>query len=184
MAFRKRNVGISRVTGDHGTQGVNAKATELAPKGSRPSPVDGRLTTSTGTPSLDSLLAGHAGLALGTSILIEENGTTDSAGTLLRYYAAEGIVQGHRVHVIGVGEHWTRDLPGVVGAAIENEQAATEQKKEQERMKIAWRYEKLGKFDGQSSSLSRGIYITSSSTICFCRADYFHSSHDRAGSFT
>ena len=47
--------------------------------------------TSTGTASLDGLLGGHSGLALGNSLLIEESGTTDFAGALLKYYAAEGI---------------------------------------------------------------------------------------------
>ncbi|KAB8342721.1 hypothetical protein FH972_022321 [Carpinus fangiana] len=152
MAFRKRNVGISKTIGDASVQSAQRKTLDIAPKGSRPSPVDGRLTTSTGTPSLDGLLAGHVGLALGTSVLIEESGTADSAGALLRYYAAEGIVQGHRVHVIGVAEHWARDLPGVVGAAVENEEEAAEKKREHERMKIAWRYEKLGQFEGQARS--------------------------------
>ncbi|RPB22432.1 PAXNEB-domain-containing protein [Terfezia boudieri ATCC MYA-4762] len=97
-----------------------------APPGVRPSPVSGHPTTSTGTPSLDALLSGHAGLPLGSSVVIEESGTTDFGGALLRYYAAEGVVHGHHVVVVGMGE-------GIVPGG----------RKERERMKIAWRYERL-----------------------------------------
>jgi len=126
--------------------------------GVRASPIDGRPTTSTGVPSLDGILAGHAGLALGTSLLIEESGTTDYSGALLRYYAAEGIVQGHHIHLLGMGEQWTRDLPGFVGSADVRE-AGARRVETQEKMKIAWRYERLGEFgvaSGSSVSGSRG----------------------------
>ena len=147
MSFRKRNVAIS-TSNIQGTRPQSKSATAPSrPPGTRPSPVDGRLTTSTGTPSLDNLLAGHAGLTLGNSLLVEESGTTDFAGVLLRYYAAEGVVQDHRVHVVGVGEGWSRELPGLVGAADEGVDS-----KEKERMKIAWRYERLG----EHGSGSRG----------------------------
>ncbi|KAI5778659.1 paxneb superfamily protein [Geopyxis carbonaria] len=95
-------------------------------------------------PSLDSLLAGHSGLALGCSLLIEEPGTTDYGGALLRYYAAEGIMQSHTVTVVGFSESWVRSLPGVTGdASLEKPSARPA---EGERMKIAWRYERLGEF--------------------------------------
>lgn len=142
MSFRKRNVALS--SGAPREQGVvSAPApTIIAPSlpGLRPSPLDGRATTSTGTPTLDGLLAGHAGLPTGTSILIEENGTTDYAGALLRYYAAEGLVQGHHVHVMGVPEQWGRELPGLVEGKEKEKHVSTST----ERMKIAWRYERLG----------------------------------------
>ena len=114
--------------------------------GTRPSPVDGHVTTSTGTHSLDALLAGHAGLVLGTSLLIEESGTTDFGGALLRYYAAEGVVQGHQVHVLGMAETpWGRELPGL--STEDGSSKNSEGRKESEdKMKIAWRYERLGQF--------------------------------------
>ncbi|KAN0070039.1 Elongator complex protein 4 [Elaphomyces granulatus] len=148
MSFRKRNIGLS--SGSSHTSRANPPTrdpTVTLPEstpGVRPSPDDGRPTTSTGTPSLDSLLAGHAGLPLGKILFIEENETTDFAGTLLRYYAAEGVVQDHKVHVIGVGEQWGRNLPGLIGpadSALENPD-----RKAKEKMKIAWRYERLGGF--------------------------------------
>jgi elongator complex protein 4 len=123
-----------------------AGAGEARQLGTRPSPVDGHVTTSTGTHSLDSLLAGHAGLVLGTSLLIEESGTTDFGGVLLRYYASEGVVQGHNVHVLGMTETpWGRELPGLStgdGPSKDSE----ERKGSEDKMKIAWRYERLGEF--------------------------------------
>lgn len=141
MSFRKRNVALSSGPSKEADGGSNLASTP-APTlpGLRPSPLDGRATTSTGTQTLDGLFAGHAGLPMGTSVLIEENGTTDYAGALLRYYAAEGLVQGHQIHVVGVPEQWGRELPGLVGSSEK------ENKKDSnvtEKMKIAWRYEKL-----------------------------------------
>ncbi|KAI9770624.1 MAG: hypothetical protein M1840_003216 [Geoglossum simile] len=147
MSFRKRNIGLS--SSSRAPQ--SSPQSRPSPPGTRPSPIDGRSTTSTGTPSLDALLAGHAGLALGTSILIEESGTTDFGGALLRYYAAEGIVQGHRVHLVGVGELWGRELPGLVGVAG-GEELEGAGKGRSERMKIAWRYERLGEFGSVAGS--------------------------------
>ena len=60
------------------------------------------------------------------------------------------------MHVLGVGEHWGRELPGLVGAGDatgkESEAGATVDK---EKMKIAWRYERLGEF-GSGTAGSRG----------------------------
>ncbi|EGD88810.1 hypothetical protein H112_03730 [Trichophyton rubrum D6] len=148
MSFRKRNIGLS--SGGPRDPSANAqppaqqvKPAESTP-GLRPSPIDGRQITSTGTPTLDSLLAGHAGLALGSSLLIEESGTTDFAGALLRYYAAEGVVQEHRVHVVGFERQWAATLPGLIGAAEASESSPSRNK--EDKMKIAWRYERLGGF--------------------------------------
>lgn len=91
---------------------------------------------------MDDLLGGHAGLALGSSLLIEESGTTDFAGALLRYYAAEGLCHGHVVHVVGVGENWVRELPAVAEEKSSRKTASSTA--DDEKMKIAWRYEKLG----------------------------------------
>ncbi|KAI5302183.1 hypothetical protein KEM55_001272, partial [Ascosphaera atra] len=162
MSFRKRNVGLSAASATRGAV-PSATTTTAAASGSigstspnpsplshhslRPSPIDGRMVTSTGTPTLDNLLAGHSGLALGHTILIGENGTTDFAGSLLRYYAAEGVVQEHKVHVVGPGEMWGKMLPGLIGSAEELEKGERRKgKKDGERMKIAWRYERFGEF--------------------------------------
>ncbi len=145
MSFRKRN---SAVPSPGNGPLPHRPAEKVEIPGVRPSPLDGRLTTSTGTRSLDTLLAGHAGLPLGTSLLIEESGTTDFSGALLRYHAAEGVVQGHVVHVLGVPDTWPRELPGIqeVKKRSERSEEVKIGKKEDERMKIAWRYERLGEF--------------------------------------
>lgn len=76
----------------------------------------------------------------------------------MRYYAAEGIVQGHKVVVIGAGEGWVRELPGLTGVAddAQDDEASRTKGKEPDRMKIAWRYESLGKF-GSGIGGSRGL---------------------------
>lgn len=145
MSFRKRNT----VIGIAGTTPEPHRAKVSVP-GTRPSPHDGRLTTSTGTSSLDQLLAGHAGLPMGTSLLVEESGTTDFGGILLRYFAAEGLVQGHCVHVLGFGDHWRRELPGL--ASESRSKDSNSSKSSDSKMKIAWRYEALS----SRATLSRG----------------------------
>lgn len=133
------------VVAQPGSSGQGSSVANKAPvPGVRPSPLDGRLTTSTGTRSLDSLLAGHAGFVLGTSLLVEESGTTDFGGALLRYYASEGIVQGHYVHILGMNEAWGRELPGFSGEGSSTK--SEEKRASEDKMKIAWRYERLGEF--------------------------------------
>ncbi|KAK2737429.1 hypothetical protein FQN57_007519 [Myotisia sp. PD_48] len=149
MAFRRRNIAVPSRTGRPGPPVPSTTSSPPPTKpppiaGLRPSPIDGRPTTSTGTQTLDSLLAGHAGLAVGSSLLIEESGTTDFAGALLRYYAAEGVVQGQQVHVIGFDSQWAATLPGLIGAADAAEDKSSKGK--EDKMKIAWRYERLGGF--------------------------------------
>lgn len=137
MSFRKRGVVLGNPRAP-----VVAKVEKTLPTGTRPSPHDGRLTTSTGTQSLDQLLAGHAGLPMGTSLLIEETGTTDFGGMLLRYYVAEGLVQGHHVHVLGLDDSWRRELPGL-GSDTKDKPTKSASSSDR-KMKIAWRYETLG----------------------------------------
>ncbi|KAH7355289.1 Elongator complex protein 4 [Rhexocercosporidium sp. MPI-PUGE-AT-0058] len=166
MAFRKRSV-VPQSGGSLSNQQFETK--QSLPQGVRPSPLEGRLTTSTGTHSLDSLLSGHSGLALGTSLFIEENGTTDFAGVLVRYYAAEGVVQGHHVHVLGMSEAWGRELPGL--SVEDGSSRRTETRQNDEKMKIAWRYERLGEFGAgsrdRSASQLKGA-SASTSTAIFC----------------
>ncbi|EWC47927.1 hypothetical protein DRE_02809 [Drechslerella stenobrocha 248] len=146
MSFRKRSVVLSTLDGANSVRGQSPATAPLKPlpKGVRPSFLTGIPTTSTGTASLDALLSGHAGLPLGSLLLLEESSTTDFAGALLRYYAAEGIIQGHEVVVIGPGEAWGRELPGLSERKDDNEDLKAKTKGQEERMKIAWRYEALG----------------------------------------
>ncbi|KAL8961499.1 MAG: hypothetical protein Q9183_005301, partial [Haloplaca sp. 2 TL-2023] len=85
-----------------------------------------------------------------------EDGTTEFGTTLLRYFAAEGIVQGQKVHVVGVPESWGRELPAVAGATGDDATKGEVSKEvNREKMKIAWRYERLGEF-GAGPSSARG----------------------------
>ncbi|CAM1511083.1 Fc.00g085960.m01.CDS01 [Cosmosporella sp. VM-42] len=160
MSFRKRNMVIA----SSGTSLVVRQEKSLAP-GTRPSPLDGRLTTSTGTQSLDQLLAGHAGIPVGNSLLIEENGTTDFGGILLRYFAAEGLVQGHHVHLLGFGDSWRRELPGLRGSG--SSKSSKTETAADDKMKIAWRYETLGNRNTPSRDPQASVGpVTATSTYC------------------
>jgi elongator complex protein 4 len=165
MSFRKRHVGVIGTSlPPASSEGVFSVPSTLAQQtsyfpGVRPSPLDGRATTSTGTPSLDDLLAGHAGLVLGNSLLFEESGTTDYAGILLRFYAAEGVLQGHQVHVVGVGDQWRKDLPGPTESGSNTADVDGSLKPiDKGKMKIAWRYERLGEF-GAGAFSARGGFV-------------------------
>ena len=147
MSFRKRNVGISDGRRPP-TSTTSAPAQDVRLPGIRPSAVDGRPVTSTGSPNLDSLFAGHGGLPLGTSILIEESGTTDYAGALLRFFVAEGLMQDHHVHIVALHEMWRRDLPGLATESTRKSQEAVQD----DKMKIAWRYERLGQHATDSAA--------------------------------
>jgi elongator complex protein 4 len=143
MGFQKKKVVIGAGSG----AGGNAAGKSALPQGIRPSPLDGRLTTSSGTASLDQLLAGHSGIPLGTGLLLEEHGTTDFGGIALRYFAVQGLVHGHHVHVLGYGEPWKMELPGLVDTAAASQSksgSSPSGDKGSGKMKIAWRYESLG----------------------------------------
>jgi elongator complex protein 4 len=90
-------------------------------------------------------------------VFIEESGTTEYAGALLRFYAAEGVVQGHSVHVVGLGEVWGRELPGLSDRDAEGKRISGKGKdgEELEKMKIAWRYEGLGVFGSRGAERGR-----------------------------
>jgi elongator complex protein 4 len=55
------------------------------------------------------------------------------------------------VHLVGVGELWGRELPGLIGDAG-GEELEGAGKGKSERMKIAWRYERLGEFGSVAGS--------------------------------
>ncbi|KAK4462790.1 Elongator complex protein 4 [Cladorrhinum samala] len=156
MSFVKRNTVLSSRAGRALPQAKPPNAEKLQPPpGVRPSPLDGRPTTSTGTASLDQLLAGHNGLPLGTCLLLEEQGTTDFSGVLLRYYAAEGLVQGHQVHLVGYPPEWRRQLPGVAQPDSKSSKSSKPAPAPEEKMKIAWRYEALGNSAAPGNVASR-----------------------------
>lgn len=59
--------------------------------------------------------------------------------------------------VVGFGEGWVRDLPAVTGGADDDGKGQSKVK-EGDRMKIAWRYERLGEF-GSGIGGSRGLFV-------------------------
>ncbi|KAI1352406.1 Elongator complex protein 4 [Xylaria sp. FL0043] len=166
MSFRKRGAVISN---SGSAQTLQTKTDTTPIPGVRPSPLDGRPTTSSGTASLDNLLAGHSGIPLGTSLLIGEHGTTDFAGMLLRYYAAEGLIQGHQIHVLGLHEGWRADLPGL---STESKSSGSSEASSGDKMKIAWRYESLGSASAARDREAQRAQSASSSgaTAPFCHS--------------
>ncbi|TID25695.1 gb [Venturia nashicola] len=168
MSFRKRNTALAQ-SGVPNTPNA-PKPTPLP--GIRPSPISGTQITSTGTASLDRLLA-VGGLALGSSLLIEEEGTTDFSSSLLRCFAAEGVLQGHAV--FAVAPEGSMILPG----EVEEKGSRGKSKEAEEKMKIAWRYERLGAFEGRERGIPQrqpGALPTDDSdssateTTVFCHA--------------
>lgn len=65
-------------------------------------------------------------------------------------------MQGHVLHVVGVGDGWVKELPGLVVGGGEAERERKESSREREKMKIAWRYERLaGGGDGAGAGAGR-----------------------------
>ncbi|ODQ66023.1 PAXNEB-domain-containing protein [Nadsonia fulvescens var. elongata DSM 6958] len=134
--------------------------------GIRPSVLTSHPTVSTGSNDLDKILS-HMGLPTGSLLLLEESGTTDFTSVILRCFAAQGVIH-HRsqegklgdtkVLVVGMGEGWARDLPGIYVDKKEKarKRASNEQSKvsvenlalsgasvlssADRDLKIAWRY--------------------------------------------
>ncbi|ODV87117.1 hypothetical protein CANARDRAFT_26545 [[Candida] arabinofermentans NRRL YB-2248] len=103
--------------------------------GVRPSILTSEPCISTGSSDIDKILA-HQGLPIGTSLLIEENGTTDFSSTLLKIYLSQGIVQNRlnpssqNTHLILVGldQTWAKTLPGVYkGSSKERKKLAVKE---------------------------------------------------------
>lgn len=129
---------------------------------------------STGTKDIDTILI-HGGLPVNCSLLIEEDGSTDFSGVLLKRYISQAIVQNRKINkivnhciVIGMENTFGNELPDVyAGNSKERKKKLV---KEQEgklsvsninagnELKIAWRYKKdtLSKNDdgGVSSSIN------------------------------
>ena len=94
-------------------------------------------TISTGTATLDALLSSSVGLPVSSAFLVEEDGTGNYSGVILRQYIAEGVVQGDRMWVGGVGEGWWRGVPAL---AKKEKSSCKSTGALEDKMKIAWRY--------------------------------------------
>ena len=150
MAFRRRNEGVRStiaIPSDFTKASASSSPNDdpnpsTSTAGVRTSPNLGLPTVSTGTASLDSLLGARAGLPLGSSLLISETSSTDYAGVLVKCFAAEGALHGHKVHVVGFPPAWIGELPGVADDK-EPLRRATRNRDSDDKMKIAWRYQNL-----------------------------------------
>lgn len=109
---------------------------EKLPSGIKPT---SPMTLSTGTSTLDSLLSMPSGLPVSSVLLVEEDGTGNYSGVVLRQYVAQGVIQGDRVWIGGIGEGWWKGVPGLAKAEKSAKSSDTV-KQIEEKMKIAWRY--------------------------------------------
>ncbi|XP_041472160.1 elongator complex protein 4-like [Lytechinus variegatus] len=163
------------------------KSKNFSARGTRPSLHNGQLLISTGVPSLDHLLGG--GLVVGSVLLIEEDTFGSYANLLLRYFLAEGVMCGHGLMVASAEEqpkHLLKALPHPV-----DDDKETTQRMDEEKMKIAWRYQHLpqhqlsetGQQFGHSYDLNRLMgesRLTTVKTNCFYLPSEKISHHDNS----
>ncbi|KAF8078423.1 PAXNEB-domain-containing protein [Lyophyllum atratum] len=165
----------------------SSKAPQAHP-GTRPSPAaSSTLITSTGIPSLDDILGG--GLPLSCSLLIAAPDLHSSYGDLVqKYFVAQGLNCQHRLCIIDSNaEAFAKDimwLPrgrnGVVPQPIVDEDEEKSGSQEDQKIKIAWRYEQMKPFQttvsaSSHASLSGGpvirhthLHLTLQSTDDYC----------------
>lgn len=134
MSFKKRNVDQQ----------------PKLPSGSRLSAYNGQLLISTGVPSLDDILGG--GQPVGTIMLIKEDRATTYAQLLLKYFIAQGITSGHHCAVASRDEDPAEMLKTLMWLSTSDRDDEEDGKTgktdaESDRMKIAWRYSHLKRFE-------------------------------------
>lgn len=121
------------------------------PAGSKVSIGNNQLLVSCGVPSLDNILGG--GIPVGSLLLIEEDVHSTFSNILLRYFMAEGVLNGHGLLLAcscdGKANGILKKLPAPVDEDLENlgtagESAASNAAKDGgDELKIAWRYKYL-----------------------------------------
>ena len=147
---------------------------QLALKGTKASPaLSSLLLTSSGIPSLDDVLGG--GIQLGTSLTVL-NPDPHSAHTdlLQKYFIAQGLLSEHRVYVVDAE---ARDLvnscmwcPASTAAAavLTDDEGAGED----DKVKIAWRYESMRKFRTTVASARDEEYVSPFHSIELHQSSY------------
>jgi len=109
--------------------------------GVTPSIYTNHLLASSGVPDLDILLGG--GLAVGTVLVLEEDISGNYSKLLLKYFLSEGLVHNHSLMVTNSsldGKSIVQQLPSF-DLKVPDEESANDLKSEDDKMKIAWRYQ-------------------------------------------
>ena len=116
------------------------------PSGTRLNSNSTLLLTSSGIPSLDTFIGG--GLPIGSLLLIYEDKNSNLSDSILRCYLSEGIYNKHDLCIAALRNDPTENLP----TKEENLPSDNRIDDENEKMKIAWRYENLSTIDSSSTS--------------------------------
>ena len=115
--------------------------------GVNPSLHSNQLLTSTGTPHLDTLLGG--GLPLGSLLILQEDSGGSYGKLLVRYFLSEGLVNNQALLAVqGGGREMLSALPSIEEKGEEGRKG----KEDEEKMKIAWRYQGQTNTKGESST--------------------------------
>ncbi|UJR15405.1 hypothetical protein I4U23_002352 [Adineta vaga] len=117
------------------------------PTGTRLNSNGNLLITSTGVSSLDTFIGG--GLPIGSLLLIYEDKNFNLSDSILRCYLSEGIYNKQDLCVAALRTDLTENLP-TKEENISSSDTRTDE--ENEKMKIAWRYENLSTIDSASTS--------------------------------
>ncbi|KAJ8911957.1 hypothetical protein NQ315_012768 [Exocentrus adspersus] len=130
---------------------------------------NGQLLTSSGVPSLDSLLGG--GLPIGTVVLIEEDFHGLYSKILLKYFLAEGIVTSHSTFVASQDTNPSsivKELPAVIDSDSEPETDVQKISGNSNKMKIAFRYQNLPTDDLSDNFKHIGHFYDLSKNMSIC----------------
>ncbi|KAI9104820.1 Elongator complex protein 4 [Phlyctochytrium arcticum] len=146
--------------------------------GTRISPHTSTQQTSTGIPSLDTLLRG--GLQTGSLTLLQSDQYTEYAKLVASYYIAQGVVSGHAINFIsaeGEGEAFMAGLMGEtkrMSSMVDDDGADKEKDSgpvsdrppiglrdvDGDKMRIAWRYQNLPHLTADRSSTPNSTTTT------------------------
>lgn len=110
--------------------------------------------TSSGCESLDNVFGIVGGIPMGSATLLEGSATTDYTSLLLRYFAAEGLLHGHHVHICAMPASWAKELPAVSSTRVQAKPSLNE------NLRIAWRYKSLGEHKGDIGPRATGQTAT------------------------
>lgn len=135
-----------------------SQATQRVLPGTRISPIsNSTIITSTGIPSLDDILGGGIPLSC-TSLLLAPDSHSSYGELVQKYFIAQGLASQQEVWIVGEREASTQltgecmwlaesEKPGILPTASSTKSAETgEDGDGDEKIKIAWRYGGMKKF--------------------------------------